>query len=147
MSHDFSAQFQDGTLAKTFALAGRARLTVRSCKTGVRFTFRIVQRDEKKPHFVSLLTGPDNTHSYTYIGTIFEGQRYAHGKKSTISADASSNKAFAWVWAFLSRGELPPGCEVWHEGTCARCGRALTVPESVSRGLGPDCAEAMGLAA
>lgn len=144
---DFSAKFESPSLAKQFALAGRARLTLRSCRTGARFTFRITQKDETSPHFVSLLTGPDNTRSYTYLGTIFQGQRYAHGRKSSISADATSSKAFAWAWSFLSRGELPPECEVWHEGTCARCGRALTVPESVSRGLGPDCAEAMGLAA
>jgi hypothetical protein len=31
--------------------------------------------------------------------------------------------------------------EVWHEGRCGRCGRALTVPESVERGIGPECWE------
>jgi hypothetical protein len=29
-------------------------------------------------------------------------------------------------------------------GRCARCGRKLTVPASLNRGLGPDCAEKMG---
>jgi hypothetical protein len=29
--------------------------------------------------------------------------------------------------------------EVWHEGRCGACGRRLTVPESIERGLGPEC--------
>lgn len=31
--------------------------------------------------------------------------------------------------------------EVWHEGSCGRCGRKLTVPSSIETGLGPECAE------
>jgi hypothetical protein len=40
---------------------------------------------------------------------------------------------------------LPPDAEVMHEGRCACCGRPLTVPESIERGIGPDCWEKMGL--
>jgi hypothetical protein len=29
--------------------------------------------------------------------------------------------------------------ELWHEGRCGKCGRALTVPESIESGLGPVC--------
>lgn len=36
--------------------------------------------------------------------------------------------------------------EVWHEGSCGRCGRKLTVPESIANGLGPECAEKVGAA-
>jgi hypothetical protein len=28
---------------------------------------------------------------------------------------------------------------VWHEGSCARCGKKLTVPESIESGFGPEC--------
>ena len=27
----------------------------------------------------------------------------------------------------------------WHEGRCGRCGRKLTVPESIEAGYGPEC--------
>ena len=30
--------------------------------------------------------------------------------------------------------------QVWHEGRCGKCGRKLTVPESLTSGLGPECA-------
>jgi len=28
---------------------------------------------------------------------------------------------------------------VFHEGACGRCGRTLTVPESIASGFGPEC--------
>ena len=102
MSH--SARFQSASTALQFILAGRARLTLVSAKTGVRFTYRVVQPTETSPHFVKVLTGSDNESSYTFLGSIFEGKTYRHGKKSTISKDAilylghprDSRKATDW---------------------------------------------------
>jgi hypothetical protein len=48
-------------------------------------------------------------------------------------------RALRYTFRHLPRA-LPAGVEVWHEGHCMRCGRALTVPESISTGLGPVCA-------
>lgn len=147
-------QLSDGNIARLFALAGNARLTLVSQKTGARFTYRIRAKDvpekegaaapdaTKTLYFVQLLNGADNTSDYTFLGTIFNGTDYRHGRKSPVSPDAPSAKGFAWAWSYLSKGQLPPGCEVWHEGRCGRCGRALTVPESIASGIGPVCAEA-----
>src|SRR5882672_9405186 len=33
--------------------------------------------------------------------------------------------------------------EIWHSGSCGRCGRTLTVPESVLSGFGPECINKM----
>lgn len=146
-----AGQLRDGVAALAYALAGNARLTLVSGKTGARFTFRVRAAEQREGdarppvHFVSVLTGEDNEGSYTFLGTIFparpeQSPAFVHGKKSRIGRDAPSARAFAWAWSFLARVELPPGCEVWHEGTCGRCGRPLTVPESISSGLGPVCA-------
>jgi hypothetical protein len=142
----FQGKIQDGQIARTFALAGDARLTLVSEKTGVRFTYRVTcKRDDKgainSPHFVALLTGADNNSDYSFLGTIFDNTSYRHGRKSRVSPEAPSAKGFAWAWSFLVRGELPPACEVWHEGRCGKCGRALTDPESIKTGLGPVCAD------
>ncbi len=139
MSHSHAAKFQTAAVALQFLLAGRARFTFVSEKTGTRFTFRVTQKDATSPHFVSVLTGSDNESSYTFLGTIFEGRSYFHGKKSKIAQDAASAKAFAWAWGYLSRGEMPPSMELWHEGRCGKCGRSLTVPESIASGIGPVC--------
>lgn len=150
------AQLTDGAAARKFLLAGDARVTLVSQKTGTRFTFRVRAKGVLKgeapeaPWFVSLLTGRENNSDYTYLGTIFEDLLthdpkgyggYRHSDKSRVSPEASSIKGFVWAWRYIVRGELPPGCEVWHEGRCGRCGRALTVPSSIAMGLGPECAE------
>lgn len=135
-----SAALTSAPAVKTFALAGKATLTFRSKKTGTRFTYK-VKTSEGKPAFVSVLTGSNNEEDFTYLGTIFDADSFKHGKKSPIGETAPSAKAFAWVWERVARGELPEGVEVWHEGRCGKCARKLTTPESIARGIGPECSK------
>jgi hypothetical protein len=126
-------------LAK-FSLAGNATFTATSVKTGTRFTFRVRQPSPESPHFVSLLNGSDNEGSYCFMGTIFNGQDFRMGRKSRITAEAPSAKAFTWIWAHRNDPSLSEKVTIHHEGKCCRCGRKLTVPGSIESGLGPECA-------
>ncbi len=149
----------DVEAVKRFILAGNARFTLVSPKTGARFTFRIRGKEDRSDKtktifFVSLLTGSNNDTDYTFFATIFPDAasfgRLSHARKGNISEDAPGARAFAWFWRQLnaaahaggSHGQI--GCEVHHEGRCGRCGRALTVPESIACGLGPECAGKVG---
>jgi hypothetical protein len=126
---------------KQFALAGNATFTATSLKTGVRFTFKIRKPDENTPHFVKVLSGPNNEEDYSFIGTIFDGNVFRPGRK--ISAEAPSVKAFAWIWAHIDNPPVEQ-VKINHEGRCCRCGRKLTTPQSCSDGFGPECATKMG---
>jgi hypothetical protein len=140
------AKLEDPATVREFVLAGNARVTLVSRKTGTRFTYRVRQPGKDKPHFVQLLTGSDNTDSYEFFGTIFEGRRFQHSRRSRISLEAPSVVAWRWFWGHLmSHHQLPAALEVWHEGRCGRCGRALTVPSSIKMGIGPECAQHVGL--
>ena len=141
-------RFSDGEVARTFLLSGRARLTLVSEVTGVKFTYRIAQKCPLQegptfPHFVQLLNGPNNESDYQYLGTIFHsellGKHFASTRASKISRQAKSFKAFEYAMKHLLAGNLPPKCEVWHEGRCGKCGRVLTNPSSITIGLGPTC--------
>jgi uncharacterized protein DUF6011 len=138
----FAGQFSTASAAKAYILAGHATITLESKKTGSRFTYKIKRQNQIA--FVSVLRGPENTTDYAYLGAIFLGPSrngdFRVTAKSTISSSAPSAQAFAWAWKRLYAGHLPETLNVWHEGTCGRCGRALTVPESISSGLGPICA-------
>ncbi len=137
-----------------FALAGNATFTVVSKATGNRFTFRVrapkvdrdgapVSKEAASVLFVSVLNGPDNTGSYAYIGTVFRRDNtFKYSSKSRISADAKSVKGFAWLFEHVFKGEGKGAnkVEIYHSGNCGRCGRLLTTPESVTLGLGPECA-------
>lgn len=141
-------QIADAAHVRKFLLAGNARFTLVSKATGTRFTFKIrVKFDENsvedKPsiYFVSLLNGPDNEGDYAYLGHIWPDRGiYQHGRKSKIGADAPSARAFDFFWRYLQlHANVHAGIEFWHEGQCGRCGRALTVPESIASGFGPEC--------
>ena len=135
-----SAPIQSLEHRRSYILGGNAKVTIVSLRSGARFTYLIKRKDLEDGrflHFVSVLNGPDNSSDFEFIGTIFGGDRYRHGTRSRIAPDAPSAKAFEWSWRNLGSPEI----EVWHSGECSRCGRELTDPESIARGLGPTCAE------
>lgn len=138
-----NAAIVDATDALKFMLAGKATFTVRSEKTGEHLTFQVRNWKKAKDgtmHFVSVRTGND----YAGIGFIRDRVRYQLGTKSDLSYDDNRVKGFRYVFEHLCQKHMPPKCEVWHEGQCGRCGRPLTDPESIERGIGPDCLAKMG---
>jgi hypothetical protein len=141
------AAMPSGTFAR-FMLAGNATFTIQSRKTGTRFTFKVVKKDPTPQypnpiHFVKVLTGAENETAYTYLGQI-TARGYQHGRKSPIQPAAPSAMAFAWFVGHVLQGQPVPGVDVYHAGKCGRCGRKLTVPESITSGFGPECIGLVG---
>ena len=134
--HGQSRPFATAAAAIKFMLAGNATVTFQGKVS--RFTYKLKASDDGAVTFVSLLNGPDNEGSFRYLGYIRRGV-YIHGKRSKIGATAPAAKAFDWTYRNLVRGVMPNGLAIWHEGKCGRCGRKLTVPESISSGFGPEC--------
>ena len=132
-----------------FMLGGNATFTIRSRKTGARFTYKVRKADPEPGRgvtwFVNLLNGSDNGNDFAYMGVLYEWEvgkppHFKRTKASRVSESAPSFRAFTWLWEALRGGWLSSSVEVWHEGTCGRCGRRLTVPESIAAGIGPECA-------
>jgi hypothetical protein len=125
-----------------FITAGNATFTLRSRKTGQRFTYNFTAKPEAGLTFVKVLSGPDNTADYTYMGMIRSTDPHIllTTRASRVTPDALSWRVLAW---FLRAVYLKPDTldqvEVFHEGRCGRCGRKLTVPESIESGFGPEC--------
>lgn len=117
-----------------------ATVTLRSQRTGARFTYKISASEDQKLRFVKVLVGQDNESSYAYLGIINEQGAFRTTAKSKISSSAPSAVAFDWTLKALVAGR-DPHVEIFHAGKCGRCGRKLTVPESIEIGLGPECAE------
>lgn len=142
-TNEMRGQLHTPAFAKAYALAGNATFTVLNPDTGNRFTFKIRRKEveeNKELFFVGLLSGSDNESDYSFLGTIFDAEKFVHGRKSRVGEDAPSARAFRWIWSrFVSDKDFAPA-EFWHEGRCGRCGRKLTVPASIERGLGPVCA-------
>lgn len=154
--------------ALKFILAGNATFTLRSVKTGTRFTYRVTRvccdackkswayggigptsckdcpcHTQPGKYFVGVLSGPDNTRDYRYLGMLSTDESGRAAIHSTRNSKVSgpSAVAIAWFLSKISADVLPDDVEVWHAGSCGMCGRKLTVPSSIAIGIGPDCFE------
>ena len=135
--------------ARQFVFAGNAIVTLESLKTGTHFTFKVRQATDKETQepkpgmfFVNLLTnGSADEGDFQYLGMVRDGQ-FSLTRASRAGVDAPSVKAFGF---FMKLQELHPALVIRHEGRCGHCGRTLTVPESIDRGIGPDCWAKLGM--
>ena len=125
---------------RKFILAGKAFFTVRNKETGNRYSFRVYRATDyttngEFPWFVWIRSGK----KYVYLGSIFPTRGFRATTRSRISENDIRFKAFKWLYE--NAKNLPAKVEVFHEGRCCVCGRALTTPESIERGMGPVCWE------
>lgn len=159
MTNEMAGRFADWAHAVQFMLAGNAYVTLKSLATGTRYTYRIAMADCMKcgkdkqcvcgaapRFFVSTLIGSDNEGDYAYIGMIGDKAQFRATKATGDRAKGKPFLAFEYAWKnVLTYNRIPAQLEIWHEGRCGRCGRTLTVPESIAAGLGPECAGKIGL--
>jgi hypothetical protein len=143
---------------RSFVIGGKAIFTVElpadwaaANRARPHYTFKVT-RKEPAPgsrfgdtYFISLLTGPDNTGDFTYVGILdVSAGAIIPTKASRLEASAVPVRLLARVlnrlWAEDSEAIEAAGFAVHHEGRCCRCGRRLTTPESVASGIGPECA-------
>ena len=126
-----------------YLFGSKSTITLKSGDTGKWFTFKIRKHKEiDSIFFVSLLVGPDNDNSYKYLGTIFINDKnfsFKLTKKSSITKESLSFKAFNFFIYNLNKNVLHEKLEVYHNGSCSKCGRKLTTPRSLEIGMGPIC--------
>lgn len=140
----------DAPLSKVFVTAGKATFTISKLETGERFTYRIEKPENfRGEYFGSVMKGSDNENDYRYIGMVSARDlslRFTKGSK--FAADSKEARGLAFALAVvMGRKTLPAGYELRRSNKCGRCGRLLTVPSSIDAGIGPDCADMMGVAA
>jgi len=136
---------------KTFIKAGRAKFTLKDKISGKRFTFKVTQHHDKEQHLyiVSVLTGTDNNNDYTYLGLLDDnGFRETHRSRVGYMYK-NTRDAFVWFLRLIevmrSDEDLAPNMRFYHAGCCGRCGKTLTVPESIKTGYGPECSVYIGI--
>jgi hypothetical protein len=156
---------EHAAVTKEFLLAGRAIFTLEldekwrhNEKIGPldlkpHYTFRVEFKkgDDKWPdkYFVKILSGPENTRDYSYLGVLDkEKGEVRTTAKSTLRDDNMVvmllNHTLARVWKDDVATIEKANFHVHHVGKCGRCGRPLTTPESVKRGIGPECIKHLG---
>jgi hypothetical protein len=134
-------KLENALISSQFILAGFAKVTFKSLKTGKHFTFEVIKKANDKNNlkntvwFVRVLAG-NFSH---YVGLINSQLKFHASKRRLGQEELDSMKAFRWSWGHLVQMSFPKDLEVWHEGRCGKCGRSLTDPESIASGFGPKC--------
>lgn len=132
-----SYQLKTASEIKTFVLAGKAIFTLVEETENCRYTYKITNSPDGNAWFVSLLVGPDNGSGYQYICYFNKDLKVKTSRKSRLKLTDKPMKLFKH---FMDNIDYQPlFLKFYHEGKCARCGRRLTVPESIESGFGPEC--------
>lgn len=118
-----------------------ATATIINEATGNRITVRFRKPKDFKTVLVDLMTGSSNEEDFSFLGTL-RGDKVVRSHKSKIANDKAmaAQRILNWTIENAQKDNLRT-VRVLHSGVCGRCGRKLTVPESIDTGLGPECAK------
>lgn len=115
-----------------------ASFTVRSKSTGKDYTYRIKRSVFNGNWFTHIFVEKTYLH-FDYLGSYFQGKIWS--KKKVVETPAAI--AIAWVLQKVEEKKFvmldTEKIDLFHLGSCLRCGKTLTDSESIEHGLGPVC--------
>lgn len=121
-----------------FMFAGSASFTIKSHKTQVHFNYRI--KKSRNDHTLFYVYGGK---SNDIIGRIRTGKENTFTFFPNKAPYAPEKYILPFHWFVNHFGDKQ--VEFFHIGKCGRCGRTLTDPESIKRGIGPECVKIVGV--
>lgn len=138
---------RDPEAIRRFILGGRAEFTVVNRATGGGFTYLVAAAPNltrpELPISGWFVHQRDSGQNLRYMGML-NRRKFFTTQASDRRRDGSAIHAIDWFWTWLLSDYLHPDVDVIHKGKCGVCGRALTNPESIRRGIGPECWEKSG---
>jgi hypothetical protein len=124
-----------------FLLAGRAVFTLLDTRNSLRSTYKVKQSKKSANLYYVEVKLND---AYRYIGSLnSDTMVFSVAKHFMPDHVTLSIKYFKAFCLRMSERAMPEFIHFYHEGICAKCGSALTVPESITNGLGPVCKKRM----
>ena len=138
-------------LSRKFLFAGRALFTVSNPK-GEHYTYRVRGRETEWPlgsgkkrtsYFLSVKRDGGKW-PYRYIGLVNDNGTIKLTGKSEFGVGTREYDVARWAMtAVCASRTIPAGYSIQHAGKCGKCGRTLTDPVSIERGIGPECWKGM----
>lgn len=134
-------------------LTHNGTITIHNPATGGHRTFNVRtetwnkgEANECTKRVVRLLAGSDNTGDYIRFGEVLvstDGKAIVKVWKRFQTKEDGSRSDWVTFGRMLSHPQEwadKHGVHYLYSGTCIRCNRMLTVPESIKAGIGPTCA-------
>lgn len=134
-----------------FMLAGKSEFILHSSKTGEYFEYYLTKKASmnNENEFIYFLN-TKLSGKKVYAGVLWYDNKvgefkFSKGQKGEVDNNHLNIRSLLFVLNKLNSGGVPQYCTVYHTGTCGRCGRKLTTPESILTGLGPECSKKVGI--
>ena len=133
--------------------AGHATFTILNTETNNHFTYRIRKPDKMLPRSgVWWVWSKDENGGWHYLFSYFDDPNdfsklipKITGRSAIKSWDHIQAKAILWYVNRLRQRRIPKNVVIQFADHCCRCGRQLTDPKSLDRGIGPECVKVLGL--
>lgn len=136
-------------------LAFNGKFTIMNPNTGQHRTFMIKTQlpdSDFAPgkRVIYMMTGEDNETDYTGFGFVEDtGIKVWAKKRGTIAKPSFWEQCAKMVWSLGTEGADSPYLKLgltWElSKRCRVCNRTLTNPESLASGIGPECAQRLGV--
>ena len=120
---------------KRFILAGNAVFTAKLLNENIHYIFKVVKSGKLFQAFVK------DGWTYIPIGSFSDKLTLKVLRNKKIKSFSDEIKLFKHILDNLDGSLL--FIDIYHEGLCGRCGRALTLPKSIISGFGPVCLKHM----
>lgn len=128
-----------------YILAGNAIVTIYNEDTRKHLIFQVTRAteilhpDRFNEHLWFVAGQVANGH-FVYMGIIIpKSLHFTATVGSRMSYGTQHMDSFSWLMRQLINNKLPKSIKIYHNGKCGTCGRRLTVPSSIERGVGPVC--------
>ena len=140
---EHSAQFHNPADLQTYCFGGRGVVTLHNPVTNVHHTYYIKkpQNEDEFPqdvYFVYAVHVAEGINKCFYIGMIEQG-KFRLTRASRYATHTAIVKGANYLMRMMHDIKAFRKMNVYHEGMCSVCGRPLTSPKSLHRGIGPKC--------
>ena len=124
---------------KNYILGGKGIITL-SSPTGKHHTYSFNKpRNEGFPEGTIFVYCNTQDRIWLYVGMIDKDFKFRLTRASTWGNNCEIVKGIRYLMKILSRELSETPMKIYHCGSCAVCGRRLTDPKSIIRGIGPKC--------
>lgn len=135
-----TARIEEGADIVRFLKLGQDIVfSLRNTATGNHYTYRL--KRGKRLSFITYHGAGETRETFAYLYPTGHMRKILDINLPVPPGRLTPSAAFMRFWELVAvKGKpLPAGLTFWHTGACCACGRQLTDPESIERGIGPIC--------
>lgn len=138
--HENSHKFNNCKDIFNYCMGGNGILTLQNPNTLVHhmYMFRKPLNSDVYPEDVRFVYAVHDKQKLFYVGMLERGE-FRLTRASRFGDHTDIVRGARYIVRMMTDESCLTKMDLYHEGVCAVCGRALTNPKSIESGIGPKC--------